>query len=247
MLFSCFVVVGCAEVLHIWGKEGDVAMQFIQFAYALGGVLGPLATEPFLTPNPEDDLDLSPTTSSDFNDSSLVTVNTTNNFTNGTLPLSSLTTIVHYAYMISGITVFLVCIPLTVQVFTDRSQKRRQSVSDQKVSKKQPLPLGLFLLVQSTLCFFNFLYCSTEDTFAAYLTAYVVKGLHWTKTDGAQITSLFWTAFACARFTGIFVVRYLSPVKLLFLCCTSMSLSLLAFLIFSYLNITTQGAMAASY
>ena len=47
------VSVGLAEVARVWGKDGDMAMQFLQFNYAFGAVIAPLVTEPFLTPIPE--------------------------------------------------------------------------------------------------------------------------------------------------------------------------------------------------
>jgi FHS family Na+ dependent glucose MFS transporter 1 len=84
---------------------------------------------------------------------------------------------------------------------------------------------------------FYSMYCATEDTFAAYLTTFVVKSIHWSKSHGAQVTSLFWASFTVGRFASIFLVRCLSPVKFLLLSCTSMALSLLAFLLFSIYNI----------
>ncbi|GFS23919.1 sodium-dependent glucose transporter 1 [Elysia marginata] len=37
-----------AEQMRIWGKEGHVLMQLLHFCFALGGVVSPLVTEPFL-------------------------------------------------------------------------------------------------------------------------------------------------------------------------------------------------------
>jgi hypothetical protein len=56
LFFSWFVLVANTEIVRIWGKEGEMAMQFLHFNFAFGGVIGPLVTEPFLTPNPEDEL-----------------------------------------------------------------------------------------------------------------------------------------------------------------------------------------------
>ncbi|PVD30383.1 hypothetical protein C0Q70_09648 [Pomacea canaliculata] len=47
--------VGNAELVRIWGNEGEMAMQFLHFAFAFGGVISPLITAPFLTPVPEED------------------------------------------------------------------------------------------------------------------------------------------------------------------------------------------------
>ena len=207
-------------------------MQFLHFAFSFGGVIGPLATEPFLAPNPEDNMDSS--TVSPSNTSTTLTTTWTeesNSTRNSTAQLPQ-TTDVHYAYMISGGLSLLACVPLTVQLFSDRSQKRRQNEKDEK-NVKQPLPLTLFLFVQFTLCIFYYLYCSVEDTFAAYLTTFVVKQLHWSKSRGAQVSSVFWAAFASGRFLCIFAVHLLNSVRLLLISGLALLLSMLAFFLLS--------------
>ncbi|XP_076461010.1 sodium-dependent glucose transporter 1A-like [Babylonia areolata] len=228
---------GNAELLRIWGLEGEMAMQFIHFAFALGGVISPLVTEPFLTPNPEDDIDITTiaTTSLAMDNVTIASYPTStpdvmNNSTAVPLPL---TTDVHYAFLISGGLILLIAIPLTVQLFSDRSQKRRQDKQDEKKDVKQPLPLAMFLIVMGILCLFYLSYCAVEDTFASFLTTFAVKQLHWSKSKGAQITSLFWASFAGGRFLCIFVVQILTSVKLLILSCVSLFCAMLAMLLFS--------------
>ncbi|XP_025094849.1 sodium-dependent glucose transporter 1A-like [Pomacea canaliculata] len=225
--------VGNAELVRIWGNEGEMAMQFLHFAFAFGGVISPLITAPFLTPVPEEDgQGLEANTSVLLSNASS---NGTNNNTGPALPLS---TDVHYAFLISGIFMFLPSLPLTMQWFTDRSEKRRQSALDEKKAVKQPLPSILFIFVLLMLCLMYFLYCSVEDTFAAFLSTFVVKHLLWSKAMGAEITSVFWASFASARFLSIFVVRYVSSVKLLFICCTMMVFSEFGFLLSSQFHFT---------
>ncbi|XP_076461713.1 sodium-dependent glucose transporter 1A-like [Babylonia areolata] len=228
---------GNTSMLRIWGSEGEMATQFIHFAFALGGVVSPLVTEPFLTPNPEDDIDITTiaTTSLAMDNVTIASYPTStpdvmNNSTAVPLPL---TTDVHYAFLISGGLILLIAIPLTVQLFSDRSQKRRQDKQDEKKDVKQPLPLLLFLFVQGILCLFYLIYCAAEDTLMFFLTAFVVKQLHWSKSRGAQTAALFWASFAGGRFLCIFVVRILKSLKLLILSCVSLVFSTLAMLLFS--------------
>ena len=227
-----------------------MAMQFIHFGFALGGVIAPLVTEPFLTPNPDD---LDPDALSPSNTSTGVTTNwmemasstypsnMSTSLTPQTEELDSshsspaqlpLTTDVHYAFMISGGTGLLVAIPLTVQLLTDRVQKRRQKKRDEN-NVKQPLPMALFLFVQIFLCLFYFLYCAVEDAFSAYLAVFVVKQLSWSKSEAAQLSSVFWAAFASGRFLCIFIVRVLNSARLLFVSCLALVLSMLAFFLMS--------------
>ena len=224
---------GNAELVWIWGKEGEMAMQSIHFAYSFGGVISPLTTEPFLTPNPEDNMNS--TTVSLSNTSTTQTANWTekSTSTNNSTAELPLTTNVHYAFIISGGLSLLVCIPLTVQLFSDRSQKRRQNEKDEK-TVKQPLPKALFLFVLLSLCLMYVLYSAVEDTFEGYLTTFVVKQLHWSKSEGAQVSSVFWAAIALGRFLCIFAVHLLNPVRLLLVSCLALLLSMIAFLIMAH-------------
>ncbi|KAK7484908.1 hypothetical protein BaRGS_00023828 [Batillaria attramentaria] len=233
-----------AELLRIWGKDGEMSMQFMHFTFAFGGVISPLFTEPFLTPIPEDDEHSHNTTTSapvantsmgmiSSTDSWIEQSNVTQNSTNS-LPL---TTDVHYAYLISGVFMFLTSIPLVVQWFQERFQKRRQGAKDEK-NVKQPLPFALFIFVLIVLCVFYFLYCTVEDSFAAYLTTFVVKQLHWTKSKGAEVTSAYWAAFAACRFLSIFAIRLLSTVKLLIILGVTWMAAMLGFLLASQHEVT---------
>ncbi|PVD19262.1 hypothetical protein C0Q70_19748 [Pomacea canaliculata] len=106
--------VGNAELVRIWGKEGEMAMQFLHFTFAFGGVISPLITMPFLT---EED-----SQSIETNASISTTSNGTSNSTGPALPL---TTKVHYAFLISGSLMFLACVPLIVQWFTDSLRREK--------------------------------------------------------------------------------------------------------------------------
>ena len=240
---SC-VSVGNAELLRVWGKEGEMAMQFLHFSFAFGGVAGPLVTEPFLTPIPEDEKagNASIAVASSLSNSSTIAttsparstmemLNATESSTPPTVTTVPLTTVVHYAYIISGTLIFLVAIPLTVEFFRERSQKRRQDHEDEKEDVKQPLPRGLFLFVSFVLCFFYFVYCCVDDTFASFLATFLVKQLHWSKSRAAQASSVFWASFAVGRFLSIFAVRYISSVRLIILCCLALIVSMLGFLL----------------
>ncbi|XP_050419475.2 sodium-dependent glucose transporter 1-like [Patella vulgata] len=79
-----------------------------------------------------------------------------------------------------------------------------------------------------------FLASSVEDTFAAFIMTFVVMQLNWSKAQGSQITSVVWAAFAIMRFVGIFLIRYTTPVKLLFIFIVMSMLSLTGFLVCSH-------------
>ena len=236
-------------------------MQFVHFSFALGGVIGPFSVEPFLTPTQEKESISNQPRNRTYNteaNKTLVTTPGNKNVTmidsfinDSTTSVSKLTkspqtTDVYFAYIISGSLILLVSIPIIYQIFTERSQRKRQNEKDKQEKIKQPLPFKWFILVMSLICLFYALYCAVEDSFASFLTTFVVKQLKWSKSNGAQASSLFWAAFAIGRFSCIFAVRFLSSVKLLLIACSLMAISLTLLTIFSIHNITA-GVWLASF
>ncbi|CAG5120538.1 unnamed protein product [Candidula unifasciata] len=55
---GCFLgillCIGSAEHMRIWGTKGESLLQLINFVYAVGGVVGPLISEPFITEKDRD-------------------------------------------------------------------------------------------------------------------------------------------------------------------------------------------------
>jgi hypothetical protein len=49
-----------ADVMRTWQQQADRPMQFISFCFALGGVLGPLYTQPYLAVPPVSHADVTP-------------------------------------------------------------------------------------------------------------------------------------------------------------------------------------------
>ncbi len=58
-------------------------------------------------------------------------------------------------------------------------------------------------------------YVALESQFAAYLTAFAVKGLHLTKSDGLTLTSIFRVAFTTSRVLNIPVAMCLRPTGMI--------------------------------
>jgi hypothetical protein len=147
----------------MWGKAGEMAMQFVHFSYAMGGVVGPLATEPFLTPvsqtpevygpgyNATDQELMYAVNSSVLVGSNLsMYVNVTDTAELQVLPE---TTIVYYAYIISGSNLLVISMAWMVEVYIDRFHKRRRLAQDRCARHQQPLSGVIFFLVTGMLVF----------------------------------------------------------------------------------------------
>ena len=64
LLLCLFSSAANAEHMRIWGKDGPVLMQLLHFCFAVGGVVSPLVTEPFLAEREDEVADLSQNSSS---------------------------------------------------------------------------------------------------------------------------------------------------------------------------------------
>ncbi|XP_055957816.1 sodium-dependent glucose transporter 1A isoform X2 [Patella vulgata] len=244
---------GNAHLVSIWGEEeGRPYMQAAHFAFAFGGVISPLVTAPFLVPNTEErSTNSSSTTFTEVTTMpSTVVLNTTlldYNITNDNSTIgNNITTIAEpietkliYAYIISGIVTLLSAIPFMVIYCRYKSQKMKRNQPKKKEEDGLPrdLPWKYYILTIVLLNLLYLTYCAVEDTFAAYLLTFVVMELKWSKAKGTQVTSMYWAAFAVSRFAGIFVIRCLRPVVMLFICLASLLISFTGFLLCSHYQI----------
>lgn len=207
-------------------------MQAIHFAYAFGGVISPLISEPFLTPREQNIANVTTTNNTAFKynvtiGQQMVTetyylteenatsvyeaiLNTTDSFGN-----DRQTTKVHYAFIIVGIIILLSAIPLIVRYFLDSKNQSEIIKTSPEERLDNTMPFIKKFLAFLLLGMYFFSYTSVEDCVASFLMTFVVKHLDFTKTDGSLITAVFWASFAFFRFIGIFVARWVSPGKML--------------------------------
>ncbi|XP_050408583.1 sodium-dependent glucose transporter 1A [Patella vulgata] len=233
---------GNADVVATWGAEGHSYIQIMNFMFAVGGLIAPLITEPFLSYPADDSMDSSsvipPTESSNTSFTFPVLTNTSsfpegfNNYSDVKHVDSSGETRLIYAYIISGLLTFHASLPFFVLFLNDKMHKKmnkKLKSKDTERPRKRDLPLTYFIL---TIVFINAIYffdCAVEDTFSGYLLTFVVMQLKWNKSQGSLVTSVYWGSFAVLRFIGIFLIRCLTPVKWLFIFTSALTVSLFGF------------------
>ena len=215
--------------MHLWGNEGQSLLHFIHFTYAIGAMLTPLYTEPFIA-SKNDTAEMRLNVSISTNNSGFI-----NNSGDLLFEPFKQTTNVHYAYLITGCLCFLVAIPFAVLYFTDKSHaiSPGNTLSQENTSRNVPFHLHAFMVFLMSFIFL--VYSSVEDTFASFLMTFVVSEFeNVTKTQGAYINTVFWALFSVGRFGGIFLVKYLRPATMVYLFSSFMTISLSSFLICAY-------------
>ncbi len=94
------------------------------------------------------------------------------------------------------------------KIQTVRSGSRTKRV-DQETKEFEPMWYRATFLILSALRF-GF-YCALEGQYAAFLTAFAVRGLGRSKTEGIALTSVFRTSFMISRVVNIGLALFIRP------------------------------------
>lgn len=239
---------GNAYLVYVWGDENGSYMQALHFAFAIGGIISPLATAPFLVPRHHDDIlpTVAMTTPSTHWNSTVPYQNNTvlwtpslglNNMTNSSTisneepEFFKIESRVYIAYLISAILAFSAAFPF---LYMHLKSENKNGVNSKQEEKSEPddrkLPLRMKVLIMSNMMCMMGIYSAIEDTYAGFLTTFVVQQLHWTKTLGSFATSFYWAAFGTGRFFGIFLVKFCYPVRMISIYCMLLVLAFVGLL-----------------
>ncbi|KAL3855262.1 hypothetical protein ACJMK2_014847 [Sinanodonta woodiana] len=237
---------GNTEVVSIWGPEGRPYIQLMHFSFAVGAILSPLFTEPFLAPK----ITVLESFNSPFNGTcnishssafDICALPSNSNFTNNSFQFTERQywgeTKVQYAYLISMILGIISAVPFLVLFLRNRAEPRTDEEQKTRISQRISVQLTRCkkVAILIILMFMFHLYSAIEDTFSSYLMTFALLHLNWTKLNGSLVTAMFWASFGFGRFLGIFVVRIVSPTKLLLFYCSLLLISLAGFLVGSLL------------
>ncbi|XP_060082930.1 sodium-dependent glucose transporter 1-like [Ylistrum balloti] len=198
------------EMVSLWGKSIESWMQGMYFMFAVGAVISPLVTAPFLAP------EITVSVSGVQSGSTSVTIFTLYDGTQ---------TRIYLVYIINACLVLVAAALFFYQSIKNSIFLHGLSLPINDVQQARPLSKRektLILLNMGILCF---LYTAIEETFAEFLTIFCVAQMGMTKVQGSEATSLFFAAFGISRFVGIFLVTQLNPVRLICGYCVILILS----------------------
>ncbi|XP_012943630.1 sodium-dependent glucose transporter 1 [Aplysia californica] len=298
---AIFETTANTQEVHAWEGNSGSAMQFLSFSYSLGGIIGPLIAEPFLssahppvdTGQPSTNVTQSlyngsvtsnrtrdlPDNSSDYiqqRASGQVTPNYTqvdpglglsvDNSSSGEANNSTLYGLqpsgfvhysgsdhmelvsnmtqssdeahfesnIHYAYLIGAILTAFAAIPFIVLYFRSRQNMKVTGQSSSSAdSRYHRLPLRTYIFLAGVISAFYFFYTSVDDSFAQYLSVFVVTELGWSKEAGAEVSSLYWSCSTVTKLVMVLVVQRLNVSAVLLLSTVGMMISLVMISLFS--------------
>lgn len=185
-------------------------MQALHLGFGCGGIISPLITAPFLvdenlTPDPGV-LDVH--TQNDTDTYINVTYVSHLNSTNGAVSM------LYGAYTITGVMTLLASFPFLLMFCKFGGNfERHKSRAEKESSRSLPLCLKIGVVVlmasMSALC------TGLEETLVEFLSAFCVKHMEWTKTQGSFLTSLYFGSVAIGPLINIFMVRIFNQIYLL--------------------------------
>ncbi|OWF35130.1 Sodium-dependent glucose transporter 1A [Mizuhopecten yessoensis] len=218
-----------AEVQRIWGKDGKPFMQGLQFMYSFGFSVAPLLTILFLEiPSnidlsklhyPEQNHNTSLTNYSTSLNKTVLLQNRSSQIANHSQIYEDSAFVrspyIYKAFIIGGCVSLSAFVILLVFYCTfDRQNKTNHRETESTTPAKSRLPLRLRVLGILHMAGIQALLSGIDDTLMAFLTAFCVKELDWTKAEGALLTSVGSFVAVAGRFIAIFLVQVISPIKL---------------------------------
>ncbi|XP_060607776.1 sodium-dependent glucose transporter 1A-like isoform X2 [Ruditapes philippinarum] len=230
-----------AYVMSFWGEKAGPYMQGLHFCFSMGGIVSPLATEPFLAERSCHYLNLTESKVNQSDANLTLTEYVSNNATGNKCQTTEFAeTYIYLAYIISSVVIITSSIPFFViyvreilKTFQTPTQEVTSEQPDEKEVAEQRIQIIMSkrarILILFLICLFMMVYCAVEDTFSSFLATFCIRYFGWTKATSSYATSVFWMAFAVGRFLAIFIVKMFKPVNLL--------LSYSSFLILAFVGV----------
>lgn len=236
--FNCFFSAGNAVLISTFRNEKSARsfMQTLHFTFAIGGIMSPIVTAPFLMSSQRMENNMTTHLENTTGIQNLfkngeasvtlkqnefhyidnpidttVIYDTANQAGLGFQPTSKL----YQAYLISTGLCITAAIPFIILSFHKRTESRvdDESKGEERLQRKLPFVLKCLILV--LMCCFLGTDNGIEDAYFGFFTTYTVKEYGWTKKKGSYAASVYWAAYAFGRFSAIFIVPYFKPSTLL--------------------------------
>ncbi|XP_045215588.2 sodium-dependent glucose transporter 1-like [Mercenaria mercenaria] len=226
----------------LWARDGGPFIQMTHVLTALGGIISPLITQPFV----REPIDVQSPRSLSYETTnttlSTVSDNTTVTSVNSTVPSLSTggvtysdvieeDTNVQYAFLITGILVFSAAVPFLVAVLQKRAVKKTTRQYSNESIDKNKLPKMVKQITLVILFVNSFVATAYIDLFPSFLTTFVMGQMNWTQKDASSLTSLYFGLYALGNFIGVFILAYITPTKLIVTSYITSGISILGVLL----------------
>ncbi|XP_045215669.2 sodium-dependent glucose transporter 1-like [Mercenaria mercenaria] len=209
-------------LFETWDSKVGPYFQMLHVLYAVGGIISPLATKPFLRKNiQEGHPDIVNSTQAisiqNATQSSVSIVST--NRSNSLDDVIMTDTDVHYALLVSGLLSVSAAVPFLAIFFKDqrakKSQHQNNAVKVITADKQTRLPSRIERIVLCIFLLNSFVATAFLDLFPSFLTTFVIKQAGMTQQVGSNLTSAYFAMYAVGNFLNIFASVYIKITKII--------------------------------
>ncbi|CAC5397266.1 NAGLT1 [Mytilus coruscus] len=210
-------------VLQIWGIHNGPYMQALHFMYAVGGIISPLATAPFLSIRLHFDNQTSTYTNISkihkLSENLISTLKSKIIATQETHDSS-----VHFAFAITAVFALSCSFLFVCSLCRSTKQTNRK---DNHTPPRVPtdLPKSIRLISLSLMCATFWFYLFLEEAMVFFLPTFTLEHMQWTQSQGSYAATSYWTAFAIGRLSGIIITHRYKTDKVLATYITGLTLS----------------------
>ncbi|XP_061180632.1 sodium-dependent glucose transporter 1A-like [Saccostrea echinata] len=239
---------GNAGLVTTWGNDGNTYLSALHFAFAVGGILSPLVTAPYVMSlsNNISALNFTNTAnSSDIGNSNGSTYHITNHIT--TYHITKLipteksfedrSSLIYIPYTVTAGLCVMTSIPFIIFCGISLQKRLDRKTSKEDGKNKTKLDRRLRITGLINILIYIAVYVAVDKSYSSFLTTFITSQLNWTNANGSYLTSGYWASFAVGRFIGIFLVQCVSPAKMLFTFNFMLLISLLGFLLTSLYDV----------
>ncbi|XP_052792146.1 sodium-dependent glucose transporter 1-like [Mya arenaria] len=232
-----------------WAKEGGPFVQMTHCLSAVGGILSPLVTQPFVSKQKvEEELD-----------GVDVSVNTTTmaaptpytsgmNMTKNTTYTTTVEVNIQYAFLITFVLSLSSAVPFLVAYLSNRNEKKVVRQYSNASVDRHKLPKRVKKVILCIIFVNSFVATANIDLFPSFLVTFTLEQLGWTQQEASTLTSVYFGTYGLANFAGVFLLTYITSTKLKafsYISSTIVLLGLLLSVIFKQ-NILVWVTIAAS-
>ncbi|XP_060079722.1 sodium-dependent glucose transporter 1B-like [Ylistrum balloti] len=146
---------------------------------------------------------------------------------------------IYVPFSISAGLSLIACIMFLISYVCYSTEKIRPAKKACKTRKARKLPTTIKYTTISVIGFLFFCYCGIDEAYTAFLSTFCVEQFHWSKQQGAFLTSLVFICILVARLLTVIFEKWIDTLVIIGINFIIMFISILGLLIVSLYNFDT--------
>ena len=219
-------------IFAIWHSEGGVFLQMTHFLFAIGGILSPLVSKPFMirtiltldenvTTLPSSGLN-NTTSQYAYGCNKLTDTKTNGENFSTTAECASGDTVlketnIQTAFLIGAVLAVSAALPFFVFYIKGRNKQQERNTEHGENESSSKLPGKIQIFVVILLCVVSAVATALVDMFPSYIATFGLLQLGWSQDFGSSMTSLFFAMYAVGNLLGVFILKCITSQSFIYI------------------------------